>query len=298
MLWYGQLTTRHRLLRRGGLLALGPAAWITLLLLLPCMALAVVAFAEGQAHGQIRWSFTAENFRSLLGYTSFQWESAMLRMLGMSLFMAAGTTLLCLVLAYPLAFFIATRRAAVRYTLLALLMIPFCTNLVIRTYGWQLLLMNQLPIARFCAWLGLIGEGESLYPGWPAIFVGMIGGFLPFTVLPLYTNVERLDWTIVEAAQDLYASKLRLFRHAILPQTIPGLAAAVILTFIPAMGTFVVSDVLGMRKFFLIGNKIEHSFMVVQNIPAGAALSLALMLLTLIAILSLRRYWSQAEAQP
>jgi spermidine/putrescine transport system permease protein len=123
----------------------------------------------------------------------------------------------------------------------------------------------------------------------------MVSGFLPFAVLPLYTNAERLDWSIVEAAQDLYASRWRLFVHAILPQTLPGLAAAVILTFIPAMGTFVVSDILGMRKFMLIGNKIEQSFMSARDIPAGAMISLVLMLLTIIVLMLLRRHWTQAE---
>jgi spermidine/putrescine transport system permease protein len=297
ILWFGQLTTRGELLRRGWRLAGVPVGWLMLFLVLPCAALVALAFARGEAYGQVEWTFTLENFRALLGYTSFQWESAMLRIMGMSLFLATGTTALCLLLAYPLAFFIATRRSSLRYFLLAVLMVPFCTNLVIRTYGWQLLLMKDMPLASAASWLGLIAEGESLYPGWAAIFLGMVGGFLPFTVLPIYTNAERLDWSIVEAAQDLYASKWRLFVHAILPQTIPGLVAAVILTFIPAMGTFVVSDILGMRKYMLIGNKIEQSFMGSQNLPAGAALSLTLMLLTLIVIFSLRRYWQREEVQ-
>ncbi len=296
MLWYGQLTTRRTLLLRGFAFSSIPALWLTLLLVAPTLVLAVVAFAQRSAlGGDIDWTFSLRNFWSLLGYSSFGWSSAMLRIIGMSIFMAAVTTILCLLLAYPLAFFIATRRQGTRYLLLALIMVPLCTNLVIRTYGWQLLLMNQLPIAKLAVWLGLIGEGESLYPGWPAIFVGMVAGFLPFSVLPIYTNAERLDWSLVEAAQDLYSGRWRLFRHAILPQTTPGLAAAVILTFIPAMGTFVVSDILGLRKFMLIGNKIEQSFITARDIPSGSMTSMVLMLCTLVVLMAFRRYWTKSE---
>jgi spermidine/putrescine transport system permease protein len=295
VLWYGQLTTRRRILRRGWFTIGAPALWLSIFLVLPTIFLAVIAFAQRDPLGQIEYTFSLRNFWSLLGFTSFGWSSSMLRVVGMSIFLAIGTTILSLLLAYPLAFFIASRRPSVRYLLLALIMIPFCTNMVIRTYGWQLLFLNQLPLAKLAAWVGLIAEGESLYPSWPAIFVGMVGGFLPFAVLPIYTNVERLDWSIVEAAQDLYASRWRLFVHAILPQTLPGLAAAIILTFIPAMGTFVVSDILGMRKFMLIGNKIEQSFLSARDIPAGAMISLVLMLLTLIVLLVFRRHWTKAE---
>lgn len=295
VLWYGQLTTRRRLLGRGWLMIGAPAAWLSVFLVMPVLFLAVVAFARRDELGQVRFDFGLHNVWSLLGFTSFGWSAAMLRVLGMSLFMAAGTTVLSLLLGYPLAFFIAARRSGMRYLLLALVMIPFCTNMVIRTYGWQLLFMNQLPLAKLAAWAGLVGEGESLYPSWGAIFVGMVSGFLPFAVLPIYTNVERLDWSIVEAAQDLYASRWRLFVHAIVPQTLPGLSAAVILTFIPAMGTFVVSDVLGMRKFMLIGNKIEQSFMSARDIPSGAMISLVLMLLTLVVLMIFRRHWARSE---
>ncbi len=299
ILWYGQLTTRKALLRRGWMLSAWPALWLVVLLVLPLLVLVAIAFAQRSSlGGDIVWEFSLRNFWGLLGYSSFGWSPVMLRIMAMSVFMATVTTILCLLLAYPLAFFIATRSPGWRYTLLALIMIPLCTNLVIRTYGWQLLLMNQLPLARFAAWIGLIEEGESLYPGWPAIFVGMLGGFLPFSVLPIYTNAERLDWSIVEAAQDLYASRWRLFMHGILPQTLPGLAAAVILTFIPAMGTFVVSDILGLRKFMLIGNKIEQSFMTARDIPAGSMISLVLMLLTMIVLMALRRYWAKAGVTP
>ena len=117
----------------------------------------------------------------------------------------------------------------------------------------------------------------------------MVTSYLPFTVLPIYTNIERMDWSIVESAQDLYASRWRIFTQAILPQTLPGLSVALILTFIPALGSFVVPDLLGGAKFMLLGNLIQQEFNAARDWPFGAAVSFGLMLLTLAGLFALRR---------
>jgi spermidine/putrescine transport system permease protein len=135
--------------------------------------------------------------------------------------------------------------------------------------------------------LGFIPEGVALYPSPLAVYIGMITDYLPFLALPLYSSVERLDWSLVEAAQDLYASKVRVFTQAILPQTIPGLTVGIILTLVPTMATFVVPDLLGGAKFMLVGNLIQQQFGASRDWPFGAAISMALMLLTL---LSMRLY--------
>ncbi|MBM4039214.1 MAG: ABC transporter permease [Planctomycetes bacterium] len=264
----------------GTLLALGSILWVTLLLVLPLLVMVALAFAQSGAYGEIRWHFTLGNFRRLAGFSVLDgsWSPDTLLILLRSVWVAGVTTLLCVALSYPLAFFIASRSRLTRAVLLGLVIVPFCTNLVVRTLGWRVLL-----------------EWAGLYPGPFAVFVGMVTSELPFALLPIYAVVERLDWSLVEAAHDLYASRTRVFLHAILPQTLPGLAAAAILTFIPAMGAFVVPDLLGGAKYWLVGNLIQQQFGVSRNLPFGAAVSLALLVLTLAGLFLLRRHRKEGE---
>lgn len=296
ILWYGQLTTRRKLLRRGWTVVGVPAAWVVLFLLVPCVLLVALAFCrQGEVRGEIDWSLTWGNFHRLIGFTSEGWSGDYLRIIARSVWIAFVTTVVSVLLAYPLAFFIASRQDRARYLLLGLVMVPFCTNLVIRLSAWTILFSNQFYLAQFAAWLGLIEEGMPLYPSSFAVYVGMVSSFLPFAVLPIYTNVERMDWSIVEAANDLYAGRWRTFVHAVLPQTIPGLMAAIILTFIPAMGTFIVSNILGGAKYMLVGNLIEQQFLGVGNLPFGAAISFVLIVLTIASVYTLRRHEKAVE---
>lgn len=289
LIWYGELTTRPRLWLRG-LLFLGvPTLWLTVFLLLPSLVLAGLGFARRGPYGEIIWALSLDNLRRLAGYGLLNWSADYLLILGRSILVAFVTTFFSILLAYPLAFFIAARPKRTRYLWLALVIIPFCTNLVIRTYAWMLVLSQQMPPARLAAWLGLIPPDTGLYPSVTAVYIGMVSSFLPFAVLPLYTSVERLDWSVVEAARDLYAGKRRVFLHAVLPQTIPGLSVALVLTFIPAMGVFVVPDLLGGAKYMLVGNLIQQQFGASRDWPFGAAVSLILMLLTLAGLFWLRR---------
>lgn len=298
LVWYGELTSPRRLWKRGLLMIALPMAWLAGLLVLPSVLLVGLAFAERGAYGEVEWHFTLENFRRLLGFGLLSWSPDMLLILGRSVWVALVTTVISLILSYPLAFFLATRPPRTRYLWLMLVVIPTCTNLVIRTYAWMLILGAQAPPARLAQALGLIAPGEALYPGPLAVYLGMVTSYLPFTVLPLYTNVERLDWSIVESAQDLYASRVRIFLHAVLPQTFPGLVVALILTFIPALGSFVVPDLLGGSKFMLLGNLIQQEFGAARDWPFGAAVSFGLMLLTLAGLFAMRRNPSREGALP
>ena len=161
--------------------------------------------------------------------------------------------------------------------------------MVIRTYAWFLILAPEMPFAKLASYMGLIPAGNPLYPNAFAVYLGMVSMFLPFVALPLYSSVERLDWSLVEAAQDLYASKIRVFTQAILPQTLPGLSVGVILTFVPAMGMFVVPDLLGGAKYMLVGNLIQQQFGTSRDWPFGAAISMGLMVLTMISLQLYRR---------
>jgi len=274
---------------------LSATLWLIALLIIPMTALVVVSFASRGTYGEIVWQFSVNNFRRLAGYGYFEWTPDYLLILARSVWVALITTLFSIVLSYPLAFYIAGRPAKSRYLWLALVIIPLCTNLVIRTYAWMLILAQQMPPAWIAQKLGLIGSEEALYPSPFAVYLGMISSFLPFATLPLYTSVERLDWSIIEAAQDLYASKWGVFRHAILPQTMPGLTVATVLTFIPAMGMFVVPDILGGAKYMLVGNLIQQQFGSSRDWPFGAAVSLGLMTLTLIGLFIILRRGKTVE---
>jgi spermidine/putrescine transport system permease protein len=178
---------------------------------------------------------------------------------------------------------------------LTLVIIPFWTNMVIRTYAWFLILAPEMPPARLAAALGIVAEGAPLYPNAFAVYLGMVSMFLPFVALPLFSSVERLDWSLVEAAQDLYASRARVFFQAILPQTLPGLSVGIILTFVPAMGMFVVPDLLGGAKYMLVGNLIQQQFGASRDWPFGAAISIGLMVLTMISLQLYRRRSREIE---
>lgn len=289
VIWYGHLTSRLRLRAVGTALCVLGVAWLMIFLVLPCLVLIALAFAQRTAYGDVEWAFTVENFTRLAGWGVFGWSADYLRIFGRSVVVATITSILCIVLAYPLAFFIAARPPRTRYLWLMLVIIPLCTNLVIRTYAWMLIFAPQLPFARAAAWLGWIEPGAGLYPSVFAVYVGMLTSACPFAVLPIYANVERMDWSLIDAAKDLYSSRLRIITHAILPQTLPGLYVAVILTFVPAMGMFVVPDLLGGAKYMLVGNLIQQQFDVSRDKPFGAAISAVLVALTLLSLFFVRR---------
>ena len=289
LVWYGELATTRKLTARGLALLAIPFLWIFVLLVVPLGAMVAWSAATRGAAGDIEWTFTLANFARLAGFDAYGWTRAYLTILGSTLLMAGLTTIASIALAYPLSFFIALRPARRRYLWLGLIIIPFCTNLVIRTYAWMLLLGNQMLPARIAQALRLIEPSAALFPSTFALAIGMVSNSLPFAVLPLYTNVEKLDWALVEASRDLYANPVRVFFHAIFPQTLPGLVTALILTFIPAMGAFVIPDLLGGGRQWMLGNLIQHQFGVSRDFPFGAAVSLVLTLITLVGLLVLRR---------
>ena len=259
---------------------------ILFLLALPCLSLFLVSFLERGEYGNLTDVLTFDNIKRLAGFGFFGWSADNLLILWRSIVVGFFTTLFCVALSYPLAFFLATRPARTRVVWLTALLIPFWTNLVIRTYAWLLILDGNMPFSRILSSMGIVDPGTTLYPSQFAVYLGMISVFLPFAALPIYSAVEKMDWSIVEAANDLYSGKWRVFRHAILPQTMPGLATGITLTFVPAMGMFVVPDMLGGARYMLIGNLIQQQFGTSRDWPFGAALSLVMMVLTLGALMA------------
>ncbi len=289
IIWYGELIQPRTLIKRGALFLSPGMLWLMFFLVLPGLILVLVSFAGRGSYGELVWDFSFDNYKRLMGFGIFGWSADYIIILARSLWVAIVTTGLSIILSYPLCFFIARKPPRTRYLWLTIVIIPFWTNMVIRTYSWFLILAPELPFARLASYFDIISPGMALYPSAFAVYLGMISMFLPFVALPLYSSVERLDWTLVEAAQDLYSSHPRVFLHAILPQTLPGLSVGIILTFVPAMGMFVVPDLLGGAKYMLVGNLIQQQFGTSRDWAFGAAISMGLMVLTLLSLYVYRR---------
>lgn len=252
----------------------GPAlVWLGLFLLLPLLGVALISFLSRGAYGQIEAGFTVRNFTRLVGFGAFGFDPVYLWIIARSLVMATVTVVLCTAASFPLAFFIARLRPPWKNLALILTIIPFWTNLLIRTYAWQIILSATGWPAQWAAALGFIHPGEALFPGPFAVFVGLTCDYLPFLALPLYASVEKIDWSIAEAASDLGAGRFQVLRHALLPQIQPGLWAGVILVFIPASGQFVIPDLLGGAKTVLLGNAIQQQFGPSRDWPFGSAIA-------------------------
>ncbi|VEN72711.1 Spermidine/putrescine transport system permease protein [Candidatus Desulfarcum epimagneticum] len=282
--WRGELARPRTLLKRGLALLTPGMAWFAVFLLIPGLVLIAVSFAGRGEFGELVWEFSADNYKRLAGFGAFGWTSNYLMIFLRSIKTAFVTTALCVAVSYPLAFFIAARPERTRYFWLTLVIIPFWTNMVIRAYAWFLILSPDLPFAGIAAFFGLVEPGSPLYPGPLAVYLGMVSIFLPFTALPIYAVVERLDWEVAEAARDLFASAPRVFFQAILPQTLPGLYVGIILSFAPAMGVFVIPDLLGGAKYMLVGNLIRDQFGAGRDWAFGAAVSMALTALSFVGI--------------
>jgi spermidine/putrescine transport system permease protein len=260
------------------LLIAGPGiGWIAFFLLIPFVAIAIISCLSRGAFGEITRPLTTENYVRFFGFGLLGFDPLFPMIFLRSLIMGTATAVLCVVLGFPLAFFIAGLPARYKTLALTLVVIPLWINLLIRTYAWQILLAHDGWLARLLGYLGILPEGAALYPGLFAVYVGMVCDFLPFLVLPLYASAEKLDWSIVEAAMDLGAGGWQVLRHAILPQVMPGLMAGVLLVFIPAMGQFVVPDLLGGAKVMLLGNAIQLEFGSSQDWPFGSAITVLAM---------------------
>ncbi|MFP5320416.1 MAG: ABC transporter permease [Acidimicrobiia bacterium] len=200
-----------------------------------------------------------------------------------SLWIALLTTVLCLLLAYPLAYFISTRSPALRNVLLVAVMIPFWSNFLVRTYAWRVLLDSDGLVSQTTQAIGL-GETRVLFTP-TAVLIGLVYGYLPFMVLPVYASIERIDWSLVEAGRDLYASAWSAFRRVVWPLSRPGVIAGSILVFVPSFGAYVTPAILGGNKDGLLGSYIVSQFLSARNGPVGASLSVVVLSVMLISTL-------------
>ncbi|EKF60764.1 binding-protein-dependent transporters inner membrane component, partial [Agrobacterium albertimagni AOL15] len=195
------------------------------------------------------------------------------------------TTLFTLILGFPTAYFIATRPARTREIWVFLITIPFWTNLLIRTFAMQQVIRNEGILNNVLIWLGIIDTPLQIIYTDTATLLGMTYVYLPLMVLPLYASIEKLDFRLVEAGYDLYANRLQVLWRIVIPLVKPGLIAGSILVFIPSLGAYVIPRVLGGGKNLMLGNLIELQFGAGRNWPLGAAMSITLMALVMIALL-------------
>jgi spermidine/putrescine transport system permease protein len=286
--------------RLQGLLLISPTLlWMLVLLIIPLMLTVITSFGQRDTDGNVIYTFTLENYQRLIGFTEEGFDTLYVGILGRSLSLALQTTVFVILLAYPLAFFIARSPAQRRNTLLFLVLVPLWTNFVIRIYAWIMILRTQGVLNSVLGWLaGLVGLSYApfdFYPSQGAVLVGMVYEFLPFMILPIYTSLEKIDGSLFEAAADLGANAFRTFLRVTLPLSMPGVVAGTILTFIPVIGTFVVSDILGGRQVMLVGNLIQRQFLEARNPPFGAAASIVLMVMTLIFTLYYTRRFGFGE---
>ena len=293
---FGEHLTETMQLVRSALTSGPGIGWVSLFLLLPLVGIAFISFMTRGANGEIQFPLTLGNYHRLAGFGLLGFDPQYPQIILRSLLLGAGTTVACLAAAFPLAFFIAGQPERRKQLALILVVIPFWTNLLIRTYAWQILLGPGSALATLASTLGLTEAGRPLYPSAFAVYIGMLCAYLPFLVLPLYTAVEKLDWSIAEAAADLGADRIRVFRHAILPQLAPGMVAGIILVFIPATGQFVVPDLLGGAKTVMLGNAIQQQFGPSRDWPFGSAIAFVGMSVVLLGLLLQSRY-SAAKGQ-
>ena len=264
------------------------AAWLLLFFALPLLIVLLYSFFTRGPYGNVVYDFTLDNYVRLA-------NPIYLQILLRSLWMAVTATFISLLLGYPLAWFIVRQPSRWRPLLLLLVIIPFWTNFLVRTYAIIVLLRTEGVINGLLQSWGVIEAPLDLLYNAGAVTLGLVYGYLPFMVLPIYASLEKLDPSLMEAAQDLGANAWRSFWRVMLPLTMPGVAAGSILVFIPAIGAFITPDLLGGAKVMMIGNLIDQQFLSARNWPFGAAVSIVLMLIVSAATVAYFRLAPEAE---
>jgi spermidine/putrescine transport system permease protein len=254
--------------------------WIVLFLLIPSAVLLGIGVMSSNDYGSPVMPLTVQPFQQVAGYSLLGWDDGNIIIFLRSLEQAGIATVVSALLAYPIVFFIMTRPESVRPLLLLFIVLPSWTNQVVRTYAWLELLGPDAPLTWVAHHLGLVPPDLGIAPGGFAVTTGLAYNYLPYMIVPLYASAERLDWTLVEAGRDLYASGFRLFWHSVFPQTVPGLLSGIIFVAIPAFGDYVVPQLLGGDRALMIGSLIANQFTETPDWPYGAALTIIMLVFT------------------
>ncbi|WP_457941104.1 ABC transporter permease [Mesorhizobium sp. 10J20-29] len=270
---------------------LTPALAIILLIsILPLGLTVLYSFLTPGTYGGVTWKFSTDSYVQFLFQRdifddTLTLNSAYVSIFLRSIWLAFGATIGALLLGFPTAYFIATKPPGQRNTWLFLITLPFWTNLLIRTYAMLLIIRDEGLINIALMKIGIISSPLTILYTDTAVFIGLIYSFLPFMVLPIYASLEKLDFRLVEAGYDLYASRLRVLFNIIVPLSKPGIVAGCVLVFIPALGAYITPELLGGGKKLMIGNMIAMQFGASRNWPFGSAAALILMALVIIVLL-------------
>lgn len=259
-----------------------PLGWYVVFLAAPLALVLATSFASRGLYGGLEWTFTVSNF-------SRAFDSLYLSILIKSFLLSLGTTIACFALGFPVAYSMATARASMRNVFILLLAIPFLTNLVIRICALKAFTSFDGPLATLLTWLHVSFDPYLLSQNGYLVAFGMVSTYLPFMVFPLYASLERFDFTLVEAAEDLGATFAQVCARIIIPSLKGAMLSGVLLVFIPAMGEFLIPDLLGGAKVMLAGNLVSEQFLKARDWPFGSALSALLMLLLGLVVIAVRR---------
>lgn len=247
------------------------------LVVIPLVYIIILSFLKKDAIWGVTNEFTLNNFIKIF-------DPIYLKTFIDSLILAFSTTIITLLLGYPFGYFMSKLGTKKRSIVMLLVVIPFWTNALVRIYGWIILLRTNGVLNSILLNLGLIDEPIKILYTYGAVLIGMVYSLLPFMILSIYTSAEKIDWSLIEAARDLGATSFQAFFTITLKLTLPGILSGVVLVFIPSVGLFFISDLLGGGKIMLIGNLIKNQLLVSRDWPFGAALSVVMMVMTLIII--------------
>ena len=248
-----------------------------ILILLPLLYIFFLSFCQNDSYGGIIYNFTLSNYLTIFDFTY-------VRILVKSSLIALIATFLCICISYPFALFLREKSEKTRNLMIKLVMVPFLTNSLIRTYGWIVLLRKNGIINTALVSLNITDGPVSLMYNDLGIIIGMTYTLLPFMILPLSSAVFKIDNSLIEAARDLGAGPIKIFKNIIFPQTASGVFNGSLMVFIPAIGYFFIADILGGGKAMIIGNLIKNQFLTARNWPLGAAISIFLIIVTFLLV--------------
>ena len=272
---------------------IGPGAlWMLILFNLPILIVLFISLVERGRAGGVKLPpvYTLDNYTQFFNACASEFSGPgcdpllYIGIFGNSVRIGLIVTLWCIMLGYPLSYFIAKQRPLWRDALMILVIIPFWTNFLVRTYALKQVLATEGLINTFLMNLNLINQPLDLLFNEFAVVIGLIYGYIPFAILPMYASIEKFDHTLMEAAADLGAPPWRSFLRVMLPMTMPGVVAALVLVFVPVVGAFITPDIMGGGKVEMIGTLINRQFGVARNWPFGSAMSLILMVLVLVGV--------------
>jgi spermidine/putrescine ABC superfamily ATP binding cassette transporter, permease protein len=259
--------------------------WTILFTIVPLLIILIFSLSASSKIGNLSMDFTLDRY---VQFFEPIYADVFFRSIKLSLY----STVFCLIIGYPVAYIIANKKMKMRNFLILFIILPQWTNFLLRTYAWMSILKDNGPINAFLINIGLIKEPLTLLYTDGAVLMGMIYNFLPYMILPIYTVILKIDKAYVEAARDLGASGSTTFRKIILPLSMPGIVSGIIMVFMPAISTFVISDLLGGGHSMLMGNLIQNQFLAARNWQFGSAISMILIFIILITMLVLNKYSS------